>query len=382
MLNVFHSFRNDYMEGAHPAVLDALVRTNDEQHPGYTEDPWCAKARTAIRSTIARSDSNGALRKAGIIPAALQVEFVAGGTMANLLAISAALRPHECVIAAPDGHINVHETGAIEANGHKVLTTNDADGLLSVAGVDAVMREHEYGANHHMVKPRMLYLSLATEMGLVHSLKQLNALRDYASKHDLLLFIDGARLACGLASAQCEATLADICAIADVFTIGGTKNGALFGEALVIRNAGIQRDFRFIMKQNGAIMAKGRLLGIQFDALFSTTGKGAGIEETEGDEALYFALGRHSVAMAMRLKEVLAAHGFDTFVSDSSTNQQFLLVENSLADDFVRGFDADIISRPDNDHTIVRMTCSWATKPEHIDTVDAMLAGGDGEHGA
>lgn len=369
-----HSFRNDYMEGAHPVVLDALVRTNAEQHPGYTEDAWCEKAREAIRRAIARADASGVLDDAGIDPAALGVEFVAGGTMANLVSIAACLRPHECAIAAFDGHINVHETGAIEACGHKVLVTDDADGLLSVAGIEAVMKEHAYGNNFHMVKPRLLYLSLATETGLVPTVGDLRRLRAYADAHGLLVFIDGARLACGLASKRCDATLADVCAAADIFTIGGTKNGALFGEAIVIRNAGIKRDFRFIMKQKGAVTAKGRLLGVQFDALFSTTGAQAGVTEAVGDEALYFSLGRHAVALAMKLRETLRRHGFDAFASDSSTNQQFLVLDGERAKEFMRKFDADEIALPDDGHAVVRMTCSWATSEEDIEAVEDELA--------
>lgn len=378
-LITMHSFRNDYMEGAHPRVMDALVRTNAEQQIGYTEDPWCMKARTAIRRAIVDSDSKGALRKANIAGAALQVEFVCGGTMANLLCIGAALRPWECVIAAPDAHINVHETGAIEGTGHKVLTTNDADGVLTVQGIDAVMRAHEHGRNHHMVKPRMLYLSLATEFGAVFTAKQLSDLRSYADKNDLLIFIDGARLACGLASEECDLTLADVCAAADAFTVGGTKNGALFGEAIVIRNPAIQRDFKYYMKQRGAILAKGRLLGVQFATLFDTAGTAAGIEEAQGDEAMYFSMGRHSVEAATRLKDVLVRHGYDTFASNSSTNQLFLLLDNDTADDFIRAFDADLTARPDAAHTIVRMTCSWATTQNDIDEVDRMLAGATNE---
>lgn len=374
-LIAMHSFRNDYMEGAHPHVMDALVRTNAEQHIGYTEDPWCMRAREAIRRAIVDSNSSGKLREAGIVDESLQIEFVCGGTMANLLAIGAALRPWECVIAAPDGHVNVHETGAIEGTGHKVLTTDDVDGVLTVEGVNAVMRAHEYGENHHMVKPRMLYLSLATEFGAVLTLEQLFDLRVYADIYDLLIFIDGARLACGLASERCNLTLDSIYDIADIFTIGGTKNGALFGEAIVISDRAIQRGFKYYMKQRGGILAKGRLLGVQFATLFETTGAEAGIEEAQGDEAMYFSMGRHSVAMAMRLKDVLVRHGYDTFASDSSTNQLFLTLDNDVADDFIRMFDADLTARPDASHTIVRMTCSWATTQEDIDEVERMLSG-------
>lgn len=368
-----HSYRNDYSEGAHPAILEALVRTNMEQHVGYTEDDWCVKARETIRKAIIQSDAKGALTQASIEPDDLQVEFVAGGTMANLLVITSALRPHECAIAAPEGHVNVHETGAIEANGHKVLTTSDRNGLLSVEGVDAVMKTHLYGTDCHMVKPRILYMSLATEMGVVPTATDLFALRAYADEHNLLLFIDGARLACGLASDKCDATMADVCAAADAFTIGGTKNGLLFGEAIVIRNPLIADEFRYIMKQKGALVAKGRLLGVQYDAIFSVTGVKAGVEEAQGDEALYFSLGRHSVAMSKRLNEVLAKHGFNTLASEADGNQLFPLLKNEDADFFVEAFDAEIFGRPDDEHAIARLTCSWATTQEHIDEADTLL---------
>lgn len=370
-----YSFRNDYMEGAHPCVLDAIVSHNMDQTPGYTDDPFCARARTAIRTAITRSDASGTLRANNIATASLGIEFVAGGTMANLLVIAAGLRPHECVIAAADGHVNVHETGAIEGCGHKVLTTSDEDGLVSAAGIDAVMKEHLYGSNYHMVKPRMVYVSLATEMGLVFTAKQLKELSSYARAHDLLLFVDGARLACGLTAAGCDITLADLCAFSDAFTIGGTKNGALFGEAIVIRNADLHRDFRYIMKQKGAVMAKGRLLGMQFDTLFNTKGSDAGITEAQDGESLYMALGRHANAMAAALKQTLIDAGFDSFASESPTNQQFLLLENETARDFVRAFDADEISHPDDAHTIVRMTCRWSTQPEHIEEVKSVISG-------
>ncbi len=369
-----HSFRNDYSEGCHPAVLAALTRTNLDQTPGYTDDPYCDSARAAMRAAIAADDPKGLLAKAGINPAELQIEFVPGGTMANLMVISCALRPWECVIAAPDGHINVHETGAIEGHGHKVVTTADPDGLVSVEGVEAVVKYHCYGDNYHMVKPRIIYFSLATETGMVHTAAQLHALREYADAHDLLIYIDGARLACGFASETCDCTLGDVYSVADAFTFGGTKNGALFGEAVVIRNPVIGTGFRNYMKQQGAIMAKGRIYGVQFDALFNTTGREAGVAEAQGDESLYFALGRHSVGMALRVRELLTKHGFGQFTSESDTNQQFILVDNDLADVFAEQFGCEICGWPDDEHTIVRFVCSWATTDEHLAELDEALA--------
>ena len=361
-----YSFRNDYAEGAHPEVLQAIVNTNFEQTPGYTEDERCAHARVLIQSAIAKSDTNNALAAANIHTEDLQIEFIHGGTMANLMAITAALRPHECVIAAPDGHINVHETGAIEANGHKVVVTTDTNGFLTVNGIHAVMQHHEMGNNFHMVKPRMLYISLATEMGLVFTRSHLRSLYNYAQEHDLLLYIDGARIAAGLASEECDLTLADVCAYSDAFSLGGTKNGALFGEAMVIRNPEIGRDFRYIMKQKGAVVAKGRALGVQFETLFGMSGADAGIPEAEGDECLFLALGRHSVAMALKLKDILIEAGYTTFLCDSPTNQQFLILSQIEADFFMKTFDADYISRMDEETVVVRMTTRWSTSDKDI----------------
>ncbi len=368
------SFRNDYSEGCHPKVLEALIATNLEQTAGYSDDEHCDQARELIRRTMEQAAAS-----AGASPTELtriqnaQVEFVPGGTMANLLVISAALRPYECVIAAADGHINVHETGAIEATGHKVLTTTDADGMLSVAGIDDVMRQHEYGRNHHMTTPRMLYFSFATEAGLVHTAEQLHELRAYADEHELLIYVDGARLAAGLTSTATDATLADITACADAFTFGGTKNGALFGEAVVILNPTISGNFKAIMKQRGALLAKGRLYGVQFEPLFALTGAEAGVPEAEGDETLYFALGRHANAMAKELTRTLAANGFGEFASPSETNQQFICTDNHTAQKMMDAFECEPFGYPDADHTIVRFVCSWATEPTHIKELDAAL---------
>ncbi len=369
-----YSFRNDYADGAHPVILESLIASNLEQTPGYTEDIHCINARKAICNSIIASDAYNVLDDSYKANNAIQVEFVHGGTMANLLAIGASLRPHECVIAAPDGHINVHETGAIEANGHKVLTTADTDGLLSVENIDQVLRMHLYGTNFHMVKPRMLYVSLATEMGLVFNRTHLIALYNYAHEHDLRIYVDGARLAVALCTPKCDITLADLARYTDVFSIGGTKNGALFGEALVITNPEIMQDFRYIMKQKGAVMAKGRTLGVQYETFFTVCGTNAGVKEALPNECLYFALGRHSLAMARKLKEVLACSTYNSFAYNSPTNQQFLLLDNTSAQFFINTFDADVISYPDEMNTIVRMTTRWSTTYKHINFVQEQLA--------
>lgn len=368
------SFRNDYSEGCHPLVLEALGATNFEQLVGYTEDEHCDRVRALLRDAMARAMREAGGNEAAAARAAnAQVEFVPGGTMANLLVISAALRPYECAIAAPDGHINVHETGAIEATGHKVVVTSDADGLLTAAGADAALAFHEYGRNHHMVIPRLLYFSLATETGLVHTARQLRDLRAFADEHGLLIYIDGARLAAGLACEGSDATLADVVACADAFTFGGTKNGLLMGEAVVILNPEISGNFKAVMKQRGAMLAKGRLYGVQFEPLFSATGREAGVPEAQGDEALYFSLGRHANTMAQQLKDVLRANGFDHFASPSQTNQQFLLVDNATAAHMIERFGCEPFGRPDAEHTIVRFVCSWATEPVHLQELDAAL---------
>lgn len=367
-----HSFRNDYSEGAHPVVLDALIRTNLEQTDGYTSDPHCDNARALIRQAVAKAvEAEGGCTD-GIDQ--LQVEFVAGGTMANLLVIASALRPHQCVIAAPDGHINVHETGAIEATGHKVVVTDDVDGILTVKGVEAAMKFHFMGEWCHMVSPHILYFSFATESGMVHSAQQLRELRQYADEHGLLIYIDGARLGCGLVCDGTDATLNDIYQCADAFTFGGTKNGAMFGEAVVIKNPEIGSCFQFMMKQRGGLTAKGRLLGVQFEALFGTTGAEAGVAEAQGDEILYFSLARHSVGLALQVREILAKHGFDNFTSASRTNQQFIQVPNAVADQLVEMFGCEIFGWPNDEDAEIRFVCSWATEQEHLADLDAALA--------
>ncbi len=369
-----HGFRNDYSEIAHPLVLEKLAACAHEQNEGYGEDAHCDAARALIRAEMTRS-LEGAGADAHDITRVenAQIEFAPGGTMANLLALSAILRPYECVIAAPDGHINVHETGAVEATGHKVLTTVDPDGLLSAAGVDAVMAEHCFGKDHHMVMPKALYLSFATEMGMVHTAAQLAELRAYADAHDLLIYVDGARLACGLASGSAGARLADIIRTADAFTFGATKNGALFGEAIVMLAPERFGAFKAHMKQRGAMMAKGFLYGIQLEALFGTRGADAGIPEARAGEAMYFSLGRHANVMADHLREALETNGFDRFASDARTNQVFVIVDDETAALLRERFGCEPFGSPDPEHTIVRFTCSWATEPGHIRELDRAL---------
>lgn len=338
---MLRSFRNDYSEGAHPQVLEALRVTDFEQTEGYTRDQHCAHARDLIREQASCPDA--------------QVEFVVGGTQANSLIVAAALRPHEAVIATDTGHIAVHETGAVEAGGHKVIAVPTPDGLLTPEAVRAVFEEH---VSRHMVKPRLLYLSDSSEVGTIYRNETLKSLRSFADEHDLLVYLDGARLAVALTSPENDLTLPDIARLCDAFTVGGTKNGALFGEAIVITNEALARDFDYLMKQRGALLAKGRLLGVQYEALFT--------------DDLYWKLGRHSNTQADRLKRGLADRGFG-FRYASPTNQQFVMMEGMLAEKLMEACAGEFSGHTDDGRTVVRLVTSWATPPEAVDELLAWI---------
>jgi len=265
--NQMYSFNNDYSEGAHPRILNALMETNLKQEVGYGEDSYSLKAIELLKQRIGRTD--------------VDIHLLTGGTQTNLIAISAFLRPHEAAIAASTGHIFTHETGSIEATGHKVLSTETADGKLTPAHIQSILDEH---TDEHMVKPKLVYISNSTEIGTIYTKSELEQLRDFCQANHLILFMDGARLGSALCSAENDLTLSDLTALVDAFYIGGTKNGALIGEALVICQDSLKEDFRYHMKQKGALLAKGRLLGIQFLELFR--------------ENLYFELATHANHMA------------------------------------------------------------------------------------
>ncbi|MEE1072368.1 MAG: aminotransferase class I/II-fold pyridoxal phosphate-dependent enzyme, partial [Cellulosilyticum sp.] len=247
-----YSFRNDYSEGAHPNILETLLRTNTEQTLGYGEDAYTQKAQTLIKQHIGRED--------------VVVHFLVGGTQTNLTAISAFLRPHEAAIAASSGHIAVHETGAIEATGHKVITVETEDGKLTVAHIASVLKAH---TDEHMVKPKLVYISDSTEVGTIYYKEELQAIYEYCKAHHLLVMIDGARLGSALMAIDNDVTLNDLANFSDAFYIGGTKNGALLGEAIVVVNDSLKENFRFSIKQNGGMYSKGFVAGIQFEALFT-----------------------------------------------------------------------------------------------------------------
>lgn len=336
-------FQCDYNEGAHPRILERMFQTNFEQTVGYGEDHYCASAAELIRKACGREDAD--------------VHFLVGGTQTNATVISSVLRPHQGVICAATGHINVHETGAIEHSGHKVLALEGVNGLLPASAVREAMEEHlaEDGPEH-TVQPGMVYISFSSEVGTVYSLGQLEDLSAVCREYGLPLFIDGARMGYGLASEACDVTLNDIARLADVFYIGGTKQGALFGEAVVIVNPALKKDFRYYIKQNGGMLAKGRLLGIQFLTLF--------------EEGLYFELSQHAVAQAMRIRDAFVSKGYD-FLVDSPSNQQFPILPDNVMEILSKDFKFSVWKRIDEGHTAVRFCTSWATRTE---AVDALLA--------
>lgn len=338
-------FQCDYSEGAHPRILERMMQTNFEQTVGYGEDHYCGMARVLVQKACGRPDAD--------------VHFLVGGTQANATVISSILRPHQGVLCVRSGHINVHETGAIEHSGHKVLALEGTDGLLSADSVRAAMEEHlaEDGPEH-TVQPGMVYISFSTEVGTVYTLSQLKELSAVCSEYGLPLFIDGARMGYGLASDGCDVTLNDIADLADVFYIGGTKQGALFGEAVVIVNESLKKDFRYFIKQNGGMLAKGRLLGIQFMTLF--------------EDGLYFELSGHAVAQAMRIRNAFASKGY-RFLVDSPTNQQFPILPNSEMERLSADFKFSVWQKIDEDHTAVRFCTSWATKAEAVDALVAAI---------
>ena len=331
-----YSFRNDYSEGVHPKILQTLTETNLVQTCGYGMDDCCKKAADLIRQLCGAPDAG--------------VHFVVGGTQANLLVIESFLQPYECAIAAHTGHINVHETGAIEATGHKVCTAYSPDGKVTPAMVEEVVAAN---TSEHMVLPRLVYISDTTEIGTVYTKAELQALRDCCDKHGLYLYMDGARLASALTAEGNDLTLADLARLTDAFTIGGTKNGLLFGEAIILNIDLPKAHFRWHMKQRGAMLAKGRLLGIQFHGLMS--------------DDLFFEIGRHANAMALKLRDGMAALGYD-FPTVSPSNQQFPVLPNAVIERLIEiGYSFEDDHVVDADHTCVRFVTSWATPEEAID---------------
>lgn len=343
--DAMYQFQCDYNEGAHPRIMERLMETNFEQTVGYGEDHYCEAARAAVRKAVGRED--------------VDVHFLVGGTQANATVISSILRPYQGVLCATTGHINVHETGAIEHGGHKVLALEAADGLLSAALIrEAVEAHYAEDGPEHTVQPGMVYISFSSEAGTVYSLSQLHEISTVCREYGLPLFIDGARMGYGLASEGCDVSLSDIAALADVFYLGGTKQGALFGEAVVIVNDALKKDFRYCIKQNGGMLAKGRLLGIQFLTLF--------------EDGLYFQLSEHAVSQAMRIRDAFKSKGFG-FLVQSPSNQQFPILDNATMERLSSDFLFSFWQKVDDTHTAVRFCTSWATRPEAVNALIAAL---------
>ena len=333
-------FTNDYSEGCHPSILEALAATNTEGNPGYSMDPHSAHAHELIRAAIGRPDAD--------------VHLLVGGTQTNATAIAAFLRPYEAVIAAVSGHICVHETGAIEATGHKCIACPAEDGKLTPAAVRAACAAH---TDEHMVRPRMIYVSQTTEIGTLYTLAELEALRAVCDELGLYFYLDGARLASGLAAGG--PSLTDLGRLCDAFYIGGTKNGALFGEALVILNPALKPDFRYNIKQRGGMLAKGWLLGVQFEALLK--------------DGLYFEMARHANAMAARLQAGLKSLGWQLWV-ESPTNQVFAVVNDATKDklDQLCAYETWCPAQ-ETGRTVIRFVTCFATAPEDVDGFLAAL---------
>ena len=332
-------FQCDYNEGAHPLIIQSLCDTNMEQTVGYGEDQYCEEARALIRKACERED--------------VDVHFLVGGTQTNTTVISHTLRPYQGVLTAVSGHINVHETGAIEATGHKVLAIASEDGKLTASQIEEAMQAHfNEDGPEHMVQPGMVYISFPTEVGTVYNYAELEKISTICRKYSLPLFVDGARLGYGLCSPESDITLPQLAKLADVFYIGGTKVGALFGEAVVITNEALKRDFRYSIKRHGGMLAKGRLLGIQFATLFT--------------DNLYLKISQHAIDEAMRIKEALKSKGI-TFLMDSPTNQQFPIFSNAQLEVLTKEFLFSVWQRIDEEHTAVRICTSWATKCENVD---------------
>ncbi len=325
-----YSFLNDYSEGAHPKVLEALVRSNMVQQTPYGDDDYSNKAKALIKNKIDNQN--------------VDVNFVSGGTQANLIIISSALKSHESVISANTGHITLREAGAIEATGHKINSVISNDGKLTKQNIIEVLKEHDFGA--HVVKPKMVYISNATEIGTIYTKTELEGLSDFCKNNDLYLFLDGARLGSALTTTNNDLTLSDIVNLTDIFTIGGTKSGALIGEAIVITNEKLKEDFPFHIKQRGAMLSKGRILGIQFLELFK--------------DDLFFDLAKHSNKMASKLSEAIIANGFK-MSSNSTSNQIFPILPNQLIDELEKKFEFYRWSKIDDEFTTLRLVTSWAT---------------------
>lgn len=338
------SFENDYVEGAHPAVLQRLIDTNRERLPGYGADAYCARAAEKIREACACDKAD--------------VSFLTGGTQANAVVLSALLHSYEGVVSAETGHINGHEAGAIEYTGHKILALPQQAGKFSPEALERFVTGFYADENHaHMVHPGAVYLSYPTEYGTLYTRRELEAIAATCRRYGMRLFLDGARLGYGLASVEADVTLPDLARLADAFTIGGTKMGTLCGEAVVFPS-GAPSHFLTTVKQHGALLAKGRLLGVQFDALFT--------------DGLYLEIGRHTLEMAARMKAIFTQKGYPLHLA-SPTNQQFVVLTDAQAERLREHVAFSFWERLDGGRMVARFATSWSTTPEDLRLLEAAL---------
>lgn len=339
------SFLDDYSEGAHPDILHALIDSNLTQESPYGTDTHSQDAALRIKAHLGTGFKGS-------------IHFVASGTLANIVSIASCLRPHEAVIAVDSGHIVVREAGAIEATGHKLITVPAINGKLTPEAIEAALASNAHFP--HMAKPRLIYLSNASEIGTIYTLAELHAISSLAKSRGLLVFLDGARLATALASPKNDVNLEDIASLVDLFWIGGTKVGALLGEAIVVCNPAIAEDFAFHIKQRGGMLAKGRLLGIQFQQLF-------------GPKLLFATLASHANAMAAKLAAGILAAGYQ-LSAETETNQLFPILPNRVIAALQVHFAFYVWSRFDDDHSVIRLVTSWATEEQQVDAFLEHLA--------
>jgi threonine aldolase len=332
------SFLDDYSEGAHPNILRALADTNLMQQAPYGDDAYSADAASRIKAHLGKAFQGA-------------IHFVASGTMANIVSISSCLRPHEAVIAVSSGHIVAREAGAIEATGHKLIVVPAVDGKITPEKIEEALVANSHFP--HMAKPRLIYLSNATETGTIYTLSELSKISALARHYRLILFLDGARLAAALASHKNDATLADIASLVDLFWIGGTKVGALLGEAIVVCNPSLKEDFAFHLKQRGGLLAKGRLLGIQFQELFSK-------------DNLFSSMARHANGMAAKLAAGIASVGY-ALAAQTETNQVFPILPNAVVAALQKDFAFYVWGKSVAEHSVIRLVTSWATEGAQVD---------------
>ena len=339
------TFASDYTTGCCPEILDRLIATNLEPQSGYGTDQYCASAAEKIKNACNAPEA--------------QVEFIAGGTQTNQVVISSMLQRYEGVVAARTGHISCHEAGAIEYTGHKVFELPQVMGKIRAKDLSDLVENFYGDDNHdHMVFPGMVYISHPTEYGTLYTLSELTSISEVCRKHNMPLFLDGARLGYGLMSYSTDVTIQDIARLCDVFYIGGTKVGALCGEAVVFTHGNMPKHFLTMKKQNGALLAKGRLLGVQFDTLFT--------------DDLYFRISKHAIDMAERLKGILLDAGFP-FLLESPTNQQFVVLDNATMERLKKDVGFGFWETVDEDHTAVRFATSWSTTEKELDKLQELL---------